>query len=177
MASKDVEIRRLAVLKTTTASISSFSILNLSLEILKSHTEPITVELLYQTAEKILQGLPMFKKRVDLIALNSAIEAEKWVVKEEEDEKKEEMENVIKSYEQVFEETPEIPAPAPVEKEDENIVKGEIQVISKNKKGIKIGDEWYNSRTEVALKKGDIVRIWYNKGQKGGRFIEKIEKI
>jgi len=82
--SKDVEIRRLAILKSTLASLSPMSLLNLSLEILKTETKPITTETLFQTAFDIAGKLPQLKEAVNTINVAAAKEAERWVAGESE---------------------------------------------------------------------------------------------
>ena len=77
MAQKDVEIRRMSLLKH---QLSPVSILNLSLEVLKTQTDPITVEKLYVTAGRIVAELPDLKKALDALSLEYAKEAELWVM-------------------------------------------------------------------------------------------------
>jgi len=77
MAQKDVEIRRMSLLKH---QLSPVSILNLSLEVLKTQTDPITVEKLYATAGRIVAELPDLKKALDALSLDYAKEAELWVM-------------------------------------------------------------------------------------------------
>ncbi len=77
MAQKDVEIRRMSLLKH---QLSPVSILNLSLEVLKTQTDPITVEKLYATAGRIVAELPDLKKALDALSLEYAKEAELWVM-------------------------------------------------------------------------------------------------
>lgn len=76
MAQKDVEIRRMSLLKH---QLSPVSILNLSLEVLKTQTDPITVEKLYATAGRIVAELPDLKKALDALSLEYA-KAELWVM-------------------------------------------------------------------------------------------------
>lgn len=178
--SKDKEIRRLALLKNSMASVSSISVLNLSLEVLKTHTDPITVEKLYYTAGKIIAELPELKSMIDQMILESARKAEKWVT-DTKDEPERAAENT-QPEEVVAIDLPEAKAsedevsvpvgsgPKPVEKADDVIV-GEIKAVSKTGKGIKIEDAWYNITAKTAKsvepERGKIVRIKFFKGNSG----------
>ncbi len=167
--SKDSEIRRMSLLKSS--GISPFSVLNLSLEILKAKAADITVPAIFSTAGEIIAHLPSLKGTVDAINLTSAQESEKWVVGND------------------------VPAPAttppadfeavvvkgdlgdykadtlPVTKTDDNVAIGEVGAVSKTGKGIKIGDVWYNvtSKTKKTVEpaKGMMVRIKFTQGNSG----------
>jgi len=182
MAQKDVEIRRMSLLKH---QLSPVSILNLSLEVLKTQTDPITVEKLYATAGRIVAELPDLKKALDALSLEYAKEAELWVMGTDQAE--------APQAETPKAETPVVPvsvdpppaeapkaeppaedfpseAPAPVEKTDDVIV-GEIKAVSKTGKGIKIDDLWYNitSKTEKSVEpeRGKVVRVKFFRGNTG----------
>ena len=182
MAQKDVEIRRMSLLKH---QLSPVSILNLSLEVLKTQTDPITVEKLYATAGRIVAELPDLKKALDALSLEYAKEAELWVMGTDQAE--------APQAETPKAETPVVPvsvdpppaeapkaeppaedfpseAPAPVEKTDDVIV-GEIKAVSKTGKGIKIDDLWYNitSKTEKSVEpeRGKVVKVKFFRGNTG----------
>ncbi|MDD5007840.1 MAG: hypothetical protein PHC68_05470 [Syntrophorhabdaceae bacterium] len=197
MAQKDVEIRRMSLLKH---QLSPVSILNLSLEVLKTQTDPITVEKLYATAGRIVAELPDLKKALDALSLDYAKEAELWVMGTDQAEapqaetQKAEAPVVPVSVDPPPAEAPkaEMPkaetpkaeepkaeppaedfpseAPAPVEKTDDVII-GEIKAVSKTGKGIKIGDVCYNvtAKTEKAVEpeRGKTVRIKFFRGNSG----------
>ncbi len=182
MAQKDVEIRRMSLLKH---QLSPVSILNLSLEVLKTQTDPITVEKLYVTAGRIVAELPDLKKALDALSLEYAKEAELWVMGTDQAEAPVVPVSVdpppaeVPKAEPPKAETPKAAppaedfpseAPAPVEKTDDVIV-GEIKAVSKTGKGIKIGDLWYNitSKTEktVEPERGKVVRVKFFRGNTG----------
>ena len=192
MAQKDVEIRRMSLLKH---QLSPVSILNLSLEVLKTQTDPITVEKLYATAGRIVAELPDLKKALDALSLEYAKEAELWVMGTD---RAEAPQAETQKAETPKAETPVVPvsvdpplaevpkaeppkaappaedfpseAPAPVEKTDDMIV-GEIKAVSKTGKGIKIDDLWYNitSKTEKSVEpeRGKVVRVKFFRGNTG----------
>lgn len=192
MAQKDVEIRRMSLLKH---QLSPVSILNLSLEVLKTQTDPITVEKLYATAGKIVAELPDLKRALDTLSLEYAKEAELWVMGTDQAEAPQ---AETQKAETPKAETPVVPvsvdpplaevpkaeppkaappaedfpseAPAPVEKTDDMIV-GEIKAVSKTGKGIKIDDLWYNitSKTEKSVEpeRGKVVKVKFFRGNTG----------
>ena len=192
MAQKDVEIRRMSLLKH---QLSPVSILNLSLEVLKTQTDPITVEKLYATAGRIVAELPDLKKALDALSLEYAKEAELWVMGTDQAEAPQ---AETQKAETPKAETPVVPvsvdpplaevpkaeppkaappaedfpseAPAPVEKTDDMIV-GEIKAVSKTGKGIKIDDLWYNitSKTEKSVEpeRGKVVKVKFFRGNTG----------
>ena len=192
MAQKDVEIRRMSLLKH---QLSPVSILNLSLEVLKTQTDPITVEKLYATAGRIVAELPDLKKALDALSLEYAKEAELWVMGTD---RAEAPQAETQKAETPKAETPVVPvsvdptlaevpkaeppkaappaedfpseAPAPVEKTDDMIV-GEIKAVSKTGKGIKIDDLWYNitSKTEKSVEpeRGKVVKVKFFRGNTG----------
>jgi len=192
MAQKDVEIRRMSLLKH---QLSPVSILNLSLEVLKTQTDPITVEKLYATAGRIVAELPDLKKALDALSLEYAKEAELWVMGTDQAEAPQ---AETQKAETPKAETPVVPvsvdpplaevpkaeppkaappaedfpseAPAPVEKTDDMIV-GEIKAVSKTGKGIKIHDLWYNitSKTEKSVEpeRGKVVKVKFFRGNTG----------
>ncbi len=192
MAQKDVEIRRMSLLKH---QLSPVSILNLSLEVLKTQTDPITVEKLYATAGRIVAELPDLKKALDALSLEYAKEAELWVMGADQAEAPQ---AETQKAETPKAETPVVPvsvdpplaeapkaeppkaappaedfpseAPAPVEKTDDVIV-GEIKAVSKTGKGIKIDDLWYNitSKTEKSVEpeRGKVVKVKFFRGNTG----------
>ena len=192
MAQKDVEIRRMSLLKH---QLSPVSILNLSLEVLKTQTDPITVEKLYVTAGRIVAELPDLKKALDALSLEYAKEAELWVMGTD---RAEAPQAETQKAETPKAETPVVPvsvdpplaevpkaeppkaappaedfpseAPAPVEKTDDMIV-GEIKAVSKTGKGIKIDDLWYNitSKTEKSVEpeRGKVVKVKFFRGNTG----------
>ena len=177
MAQKDVEIRRMSLLKH---QLSPVSILNLSLEVLKTQTDPITVEKLYATAGRIVAELPDLKKALDALSLEYAKEAELWVMGTDQAEAP----GVPVSVDPPPAEGPKAEppkaappaedfpseAPAPVEKTDDMIV-GEIKAVSKTGKGIKIDDLWYNitSKTEKSVEpeRGKVVKVKFFRGNTG----------
>jgi len=187
MAQKDVEIRRMSLLKH---QLSPVSILNLSLEVLKTQTDPITVEKLYATAGRIVAELPDLKKALDALSLEYAKEAELWVMGTDQAEapqaetQKAETPVVPVSVDPPLAEVPKAEppkaappaedfpseAPAPVEKTDDMIV-GEIKAVSKTGKGIKIDDLWYNitSKTEKSVEpeRGKVVKVKFFRGNTG----------
>ena len=187
MAQKDVEIRRMSLLKH---QLSPVSILNLSLEVLKTQTDPITVEKLYVTAGRIVAELPDLKKALDALSLEYAKEAELWVMGTDQAEapqaetQKAETPVVPVSVDPPLAEVPKAEppkaappaedfpseAPAPVEKTDDMIV-GEIKAVSKTGKGIKIDDLWYNitSKTEKSVEpeRGKVVKVKFFRGNTG----------
>lgn len=168
MTSKDREIRRLALLKTSTASFSALSLLNFSLEVLKNDAEPLTVDRLFETAEEILKKLPALKDKIDKVIICSATKAENWVTNE-----------VEQTEEKAENQTPP-PEPKPVEKEDKpkdnngNTGKlvGKVEAVSKTGTGIKVNGEWYNlfKNTEKKIDKIEKdmqVEIYFIKTEKG----------
>ncbi len=187
MAQKDVEIRRMSLLKH---QLSPVSILNLSLEVLKTQTDPITVEKLYATAGRIVAELPDLKKALEALSLEYAKEAELWVMGTDQAEapqaetQKAETPVVPVSVDPPLAEVPKAEppkaappaedfpseAPAPVEKTDDMIV-GEIKAVSKTGKGIKIDDLWYNitSKTEKSVEpeRGKVVKVKFFRGNTG----------
>jgi hypothetical protein len=186
--SKDSEIRRMSLLKSS--GVSPISLLNLSLEILKVNAQEITVNGLFATAGQIYTQLPDLKRSVDSLNLSTAKELEKWVVS-----------NGIPvpdpAAETSFEDMPPLgalpdpaesakkapparedkPASTPVEKTG-NVIVGEVSAVSRNQKGVKIGDVWYNVTTKtvktVEPAKGKTIRMTYVQGN-SGLLVEKIE--
>ncbi len=188
--SKDSEIRRMSLLKTS--GVSPISLLNLSLEILKANAQEITVNGLFATAGQIYAQLPDLKRSVDSLNLSTAKELENWVVS-----------NGIPApadtppaAETPFEVMPPVgplpdpaePAKAPPAKEDkpastsvgntDNVIVGEVSAVSRNGKGVKIGDVWYNVTTKTVKTlepaKGKTIRMTYVQGN-SGLLVEKIE--
>jgi hypothetical protein len=53
-------------------------------------------------------------------------------------------------------------------------INGQAEVVSKNGKGVKINNVWYNSRLPVfeGINRGDTLEFDYDEGSNGGKFVK-----
>jgi hypothetical protein len=163
------EIRRLAILKSSTASLSPVSVLNLAMEILKTDIGTITVDALFQTAFQIVERLPELRDAINRINISAAEAVEEWITERDDDETGPVQEKA-ESGKNESDSTP-----------TSGTVTGVVEAVAKTGNGIKLNNgTWYNitakTKKRADVEKGDRVRIVYVR-KSSGFMIEEIERI
>lgn len=190
--SKDTEIRRMSILKSATSSLTPMSILGLSLEILKAQPDtPVSVARIFETADAIISRLPTIKEKITEMNLLSAEKAESWVigngceVKDPETPVPPRAEGPgpekmqPSSSDQAPEKTDPVNGNGKNGNNNDSVIVGLIEAVTKTGKGFKLNGEWYNitSKTQKSIEpvKGLSVHVKWWQGN-SGRLVEVLKR-